>query len=77
MASATVVSLSLGFYMAPFFGKKPTFWEYLSVPSSGSQDNTNLETQMMGQRCSPETFVSYQKMMLGKNPKAFLQQIQG
>ena len=33
----------LGFYLASFFGKKPTFRDYLSVPSSGSRSPRDPE----------------------------------
>jgi hypothetical protein len=50
-----------------FFGKKPTFRDYLSHLQG-------LDTLKMGQRSSPETlFFFYQKTTPGKNPKDFIQ----
>lgn len=43
-----------------FFRKKPTFWDYLPVPTLGSQGNLPD---------SPKTLVSYQKKGPGRHPK--------
>jgi hypothetical protein len=81
--------LSKGFrgFLCPvslFYGKKPTFWDYLSVPFSGSRRNPSedfpfdyLETLNMGQASSPKTLVSYRKITTpGKNPKAFTEKLE-